>query len=115
MDNIRSKVMDNKIIFYLSILLAGMILIVGLTGCDDTECKPCTGFGCLKIFDDDCPAGYKRQGRNSNPDIAACPSTDFITMENREICNEEFCVAIVDEYVECERIDCFAIECYTGE
>jgi len=35
-------------------------------------------------------------------------------MENREMCKEEFCVAIIDEYVACEKVDCFTIECYTG-
>ncbi len=105
----------NKHLF-ISFILLTLIFGSVLLGCDDdTECVPCTGLGCLKIFDDDCPAGYKRKGHTSNADIAECPSTYFITMENREICNEEFCVAIVDDYVQCERIDCLTIECYTGE
>ena len=93
--------------FFLSVCILGIALV----SCDDTECKPCSGFGCIK-FGDDCPSGFIGKGRKSNPNIAECPSTDFITMENREICNEEFCVAIVDEYVECESLDCFSIECY---
>lgn len=101
---------------YATLFLIVMILILGLIGCDDSKCVPCEGpFGCLKLFDDDCPAGYIRKEYSTNANIDECPANDFIAMENREICNEEFCVAIVDEYVECERIDCFSIECYGGE
>ena len=110
---------DNKTKFLVShaaLVVAGMFLILGLTGCDDSKCVPCEGpFGCLKLFDDDCPAGYIRKGHSTNTNIAECPATDFMVMENREICNEDFCVAIVDDYVECEKIDCFSIECYGGE
>ena len=111
---------DNKtkfLVSYAALVVVGMILILGLIGCqDDTECVPCEGpFGCFKLFDDDCPAGYIRKEYSSNANISECPATDFIAIQNREICNEEFCVAIVDDYVECEKIDCFSIECYGGE
>jgi len=101
---------------YAALVLVAMILILGLIGCDDSKCVPCEGpFGCFKLFDDDCPAGYIRKDYSSNTNISECPANDFIAMENREICGDEFCVAIVDDHVECEKIDCFSIECYGGE
>lgn len=93
------------------LLLLPLAVIVG---CDtpDYECVRCEGWACLFCLDfgqkcgvAECPV---RKGETIEQ---ACPVLGF----SGEICNEEYCVAIIDEHVKCEKIDCFTLECYKGK
>ena len=97
---------------YLTLLLLPLIVMAACS--DGNECnKDCEGFACGF----GCTEPVERNQLEPDPltDSIDCPSNEFISKQNREICNEEFCVAIVDEYVECESVDCYSVECYRVE
>jgi len=100
--------MENKTIFYLALVLA-----VGLASCDSGyDCVPCgqRPFDCVIVPPNKCPEGQRPVSRGNETLANDCPSSDFITMEVRELCNEDMCVSM-DDYIECEQVDCYTVEC----
>lgn len=85
------------------------IFIFVMVGCDGNECDPnCEGFACA--FGCVGPRDRDRPPESPITNSLDCPSTDFIAMEVRELCNEDMCVSM-DDYIECEQVDCYTVEC----